>query len=470
MIQIKQPTLNNFSVFQKINLFDNNVKITTTGIVHVMRETCPDCGEKCHYNGSSNKGRHILSKSYNSFLRKGQQYCSNCKKTIQVENDWIDIMITNFNDFITTEVCSLAESMSEDDIVNHFYRTKSMKISKSLIHAIITKANAKLAELEFETKIEHEFYGYDEQYVKIDGQRAYRLVFYDLKHNKVLHESTHKYFSKKILQKVLIEVFRGTKPKGFVTDMRVEYPSAFKSVFGRNIRIQYCVFHLNKLILKEYADSLRIGNKVQWTIMDYYNLYSLFNIFYDRSYELRYLKKMSEHFDKFKMELTSEKIKFYAHKYNLPFKKEETLRRKVVIIIQAKMIKSFRIILKCRRVNRKRLKITLIPRSIESAKEMFANIQQESFIFPVKIQKRIKRTEDNFEYFTASKSEILTNNKLEGFFGATLKKFRKKIKRSMLSFRAMLNSKRARREGLQVFRKFNLFELTQIFTTLSFFA
>ena len=141
MIQIKQPTLNNFSVFQKLNLFDNNVKITTTGIVHVKRETCPDCGTDCQYNGSSNKGKHILSKSYDSFLRKGQQYCPNCKKTIQVENTWIDEMISNFNDYVSSEIRSLAESMSEAEIVHHFYRTKGMKISKSLIHTIITKAN-----------------------------------------------------------------------------------------------------------------------------------------------------------------------------------------------------------------------------------------------------------------------------------------------------------------------------------------
>jgi hypothetical protein len=470
MIQIRQPTLKNFSVFQKINLFDNNVKITKSGIIHAKRVICPDCGQICHYNGSSNKGKHILSNSYNSFLRKGQQYCPECKKTIQVENEWLDEMIKNFNDYLATEIISLSTSMSEDEIRDHLYLTKSINLSKSQIHNVIYKTNKDLANLEFDFEIEEEFYGYDEQYITIDGQRAYRLVFYDLKNNKVIYEDTHKYFSKKILQNILRYVFKGKEPKGFVTDMRVEYPSAFKTVFGRKIKIQFCIFHLNKLILKEYQESLRIGKKCYWTITDYYNMYSLFNIFYDRSFELKKLKKLSFQLDNFKNKLTSEKIEFYAKKYNLDFKKEETLERKVVEIIQKKLIKSFRNICKSRRLNRKRNKLTLTPRTVNSAKYKFEEIEALSSIYPKRLQMRISRIKDNFEYFIASEGEILTNNKLEGFFGATLKKFRKKIKKSYLSFKAMLNFKRAKREGIETFRRFTLFDLTKIFTTLSFFA
>lgn len=470
MIKIKQPTLKNFSVFQKINLFDNDVKITTSGIVHAKREICPDCGSICQYNGSSNKGKHNLSNSYKSFLRKGQQFCPLCRKTIQVENKWRDEMIQNFNDFLITEIVSLSNSMSEEDIKEHLYLTKSIRIPKSQIHKIIHNTNEDLASMEFSYEFEEEFYGYDEQYIKINGKRAYRLVFYDLKNDKIIYEETHYKFSKKILQNILREVFGNNLPKGFVVDMRVEYPSAFKTVFGKKIKIQFCIFHLNKLILKEYQDSLRIGKKCFWTITDYYNLYSLFNIFYDRSFELNKLRKLLKNFDNFKNKLTSKKILSYAKKYKLSYQKKDTLEKKVIEIIQKKMLKSFRKICHSRRINRKRIKSTLIPRTIESANKKLAEIEALASIYPVKLQKRIAKIRNNFEYFTASNGEVLTNNKLEGFFGATLKKFRKKLKKSVLSFKAMLNLKRAKREGIKVFKRFTLFDLTKIFTTLSFFT
>lgn len=239
MLDLKQPTLNNFSVFNNIGLFENEVRITKKGLVHTKREICPNCGHICHYNGYSNKGRHILSTSFNSFLRKGQQYCPGCKKTIQIKNKWIDEMVQNFNDFLATEIISLSTSMSEDEIQEHLYLTKSIEISKSQIHRVVKRSNTNLARLDFEYEIEDNFYGYDEQYVTIDGERAYRIVFYDLKNDKVIYEETHKYFSKKLLKQILEKVFGKEKPKGFVVDMRLEYPSAFKDVFGKKIKIQY---------------------------------------------------------------------------------------------------------------------------------------------------------------------------------------------------------------------------------------
>lgn len=470
MIQIKQPTLNNFSVFNNTGLYDSGVRITKKGLVHTKRAICPDCGHICHYNGSSNKGRHIFSKSFDSFLRKGQQYCPECKKTIQAENEWLDNMILDFNALLATEIIGLSTSMSEGEIQEHLYLTKSIEISKSQIHRVINKANEDLSEIEFEYKIEDGFYGYDEQYITINGQRAYRLVFMDLKNDKIIYEETHKYFSKKILQKVLKEVFGDEIPKGFVVDMRLEYPSAFKAVFGRKIKIQYCVFHLNKLILKEYQDSVRVGKKCLWTITDYYNMYLLFDIFYDRSFELKKLKELSNNFDNFKDKLTPEKVRYYAKKYNITYKKEETLERKVIGVIQKKMIKSFRKLCKARRAKRKLNKKTLTPRTVNSADQKLKEIEGLNTVYPKQLQKRIVRIRENFEYFTASEGEVLTNNKLEGFFGATLKKFRKKLKRSFLSFKAMLNIKRAKKERIAVFRKFTLFDLTKIFTVLSFFA
>jgi hypothetical protein len=464
------PTLINFSAFNILNLFSRDVVIAKSGIIHTKRAECEICGRICHYNGSSNTGKHILSRSNKSFFRKGQQYCLDCEKTIQVENSWIDEIIGSVNQFIASQIISLSENLSEDEIASHLETTMSIKISKSTIHRIITKSNEEFEEIEFNYTVKEGFYGYDEQFLKIDGKRAYRIVFYDLQENKVIYERIHYKFSKKILKEILTEVFLDTKPKGFVTDMRLEYPNAFKSVFGRKIKLQFCVFHLNKLILKEYAESLKLGKSVKWTLTDKYNMYSLFNIFYNRSFELNRLKKLMKHLEHFKMKLTAEKVEFYVEKYNITLKTYELQKRDVIKIMENKLLKSFRKILHDKRNFRKRRKATLQARSIESVTQIFEEIKQQKQIFPQKIQKRIVRIEKNFEFFIASGGEVLTNNKLEGFFGATLKKFRKKSRKSLLSFSALLKRKRARQEGMDFYRKFTIFDLAKIFTACAFFT
>jgi len=252
--------------------------------------------------------------------------------------------------------------------------------------------------------------------------------------------------------------------------MRLEYPNAFRSVFGRKIKLQFCVFHLNKLIMKEYAETLKFGKSVRWTLTDKYNMYSLFNIFYIRLFELNQLKKLMSHLENFKMKLTEEKVRFYVEKYKIKIKTYELQKRNVIRIMEKKLLKSFRQILHDKRNFRKRKKITLTPRSIESATKVFETIKRQKLIYPVKIQKRIERIKKNFEFFTASESEVLTNNKLEGFFGATLKKFRKKSRKNLLSFSALLKRKRARQEGMCFYHKFTIFDMAKIFLACDFFA
>ena len=464
------PNLINFPAFELAGLFSNKVVISRTGIIHTTRTHCCTCEKVCNYNGSSNKGKHILSKSSNAFFRKGQQSCPICNKTLQVENEWLDEIIDSLNQFIVSQILSLSEQLSEEEIVNHLEKTMSIAISKSTIHKIVDKSNDEFENIEFEYEIKDNFYGYDEQYLTIDGKRAYRLVFFDLKENKIIYEKIHYKFSKKILTQILVEVFGDKIPKGFVVDMRLEYPSAFRDVFGRKIKLQFCVFHLNKLILKEYQESLKVGKKVKWSLMDYYNMYLLFNIFYNRNFELKRLKKLMEHFKQFKANLTSEKVKFYVNKYKIDCKTFERQKQEVIEIMEKKLMKSFRRILHDKKNLRKRRKETLPVRSIESAKKIFVGISGEKALFPKTIQKRIERIKENFEYFIASEGEILTNNKLEGFFGATLKKFRKKNRKSLLSFSALLKRKRAKQEGREYFKKFTVFGLAQIFAVLSLFG
>jgi uncharacterized protein YcfL len=469
-MEIIQCTLFNFSIFKDIGLFNEDIKISKSGIIHTKRKPCPICNTLGYYNGSSNKGVHCMSNSLESFFRKGQQYCPKCKKTFQVENSWLDENINFIKSYVISQVLSLTPSLSEGEIALHLKRTNGISISKSTIHCIINKSEEELDLIEFEYEIENGFYCYDEQYLVINGRRAYRVVIFDPKNNKIIYEKIHYKFSSKKLKKILKEVFGDFKPKGFVVDMKIDYPNAFKSVFGRRIKLQFCVFHLNKLILKEYRDCLKIGSTVNWNLMHYYNLYNLFNIFYDRSFELKILKNFMKHHEIFIQNLNEKKIKFWVNKYNIKSKKIETQKRNVIEICEKKLIKAFRKILHDKKNLRRRQGKTLIVRTKESALKIFRDINSQKSIFPEKIQKRIERIEINFEYFIASDGEILTNNKLEGFFGATLKKFRKKLKKTLRGFSALLKRKRLEQNGLLCFKEFSIYDVTKLFNLVSFFS
>ena len=322
-MKAQQPDLNNFSMFKATDLLSGSGFRSQSGIVHTKRTTCPTCGGVCRYNGSSNKGGNIFSRSTGAFFRKGQQYCPHCNKTIQVDNPWLDKTLESMNQYITSQVVSLSEYLSEDEIVSHFSSTMGINLSKSCVHNIITKSNESFETMEFDYTVHQGFYSYDEQYVKIHGRRAFRIVIYDLKDDGVIYEKIHYRFSKVILEGILREVFPTTKPNGFVTDMRLEYPSAFRRVFGNKVKVQFCIFHLNKLILKEYSDALKTGKYVNWTLMDMYNLYSLFNIFYNRTFELKYIKGLMDSFENFKTKLTEQKVSEYVKRYNIKYKAYE---------------------------------------------------------------------------------------------------------------------------------------------------
>jgi len=469
-MKTRQPSLIIFSVFQTMGLFNPHITISRAGIVHADRQNCPICGALGNYNGNSNKGKHILSKGSNGVLRKGQQHCPDCNTTFQVENPWLDIMINSMNEFVASQVLSLSFNLSEEEIMKPLEKTMTIMVSKSTIHKIISSSNEELEGLEFDYEIKDGFYGYDEQYLMINGRRAYRLVFYDLTTNTIIYEKIHYSFSKKILKAVLSEVFGDNVPKGFVVDMRIEYPKAFREVFGRKIKIQYCIFHLNKLILKEYRECLSLGKKVNWTLMHYYNMYSLFNIFYNRTYELELLKEFMTQHDNFRLNLTDDTIRHYVEKYNIKLKNAELQRKKVIEIKERKLMKAFRTILHDRKNERKRKKTTLEVRDVESARKQFMRIYGEKGIYPKKIQDRIEKIKANFEYFIASEGEVLTNNRLEGFFGASLKKFRKKMRRSLQSFSAMLTRKRLEQQGRTYFRTFTIEEIARIFAVATFFS
>ena len=268
---------------------------------------------------------------------------------------------------------------------------------------------------------------------------AYHSIQNESKSNeKILYEKFHKKWGKNKLITLLQEVFKKNKPEGFVFDLLAWYVPTFREVFGKDIKIQNCLFHLNKLIVKEYDDAMKFLNKNLWTLEEYKKMYSILDLFYDRKEALEYLDKLI---------LQRDICSFFNSEWKTELKEKHFIKLFKKHLYEAKK-------------TRRRLKQNLPKRSLDSiSKNLYSLLENasEQDFFPTKIIKRLKKIKKNFSLFLGGwDRDILTNNRLEGFFGTTLKKFEKKCFNIVEHLSAFLKLKKLRKKGIQIFEPISL--------------
>jgi transposase-like protein len=440
---ISQTTLLNFSKASLVKTLSSKLVLSKNNVLHTQPINCPICNCKCIYNGYSHEGNYnLLAKENEIFFKKGQQYCSTCDKTYQIQNSEFQEFNQLIIDKLKNQVYTLLElGNSESDIKYYLENNEGIKISKSNIALIkkdfFTKIENSYPELDNLLKENLEgFIGYDEQYLRIDGKRYYRLVFLNLDTNEVIYEGLHKDISKKSLIKLLKEIFKDSKPKGFVFDMKTMYVNAFKAVFGRKINLQYCIFHLHKSIMDKFNKSMKFLNKNLWTLEDYKRMYMIFNIFYDRSEDLKFIKEL-QFFRNFDF-ITSSGKTDSIDKYYIKIAKKHFHDNKLI---------------RERKNGLKRLKHNYKVQ-IENNLDEILELCKIPKYFPKKVVSQLRKIKNNFSDYTGGiEYGILTNNRVEGLFGSTLKKFQKKTFNIILHFSAFLKLKKLRKKGLSLLKK-----------------
>lgn len=459
-------------IYQHALALNTKIRISADRVIHAERLVCPICGNKCSYNGS-NKSGNIVSRSIDSFFKKGQQYCKYCDKTYQVENEFVDSVKNDLNQMILSVALSLRKMHTGySDISKHISEVYGINISESTLKMICEKRLYDFNDLEIDFVVEDDFYGYDEQYITVGGKKAYRIVIFDFRNNRPICETKHENLTKDALKSILKEVFQDKKPKGFVFDMKTMYPDAFKEVFGKKIKLQYCVFHLNKLILDEYQKALKVGKKVKWNLIHYRNMYSLFDIFYDREQELNLIGGLEKELNRYTEKLNGiEDID--AHFKNAQFPNNcKTRENKIAYcrrLYEKDLMAVFRDHLHNEKLRRRREKTGLKPRAKDDARNRLDKIVKMSAYYPKGLQKRIRKINDNFDLFTGSGGAYLTNNMLEGFFGSTLKKFRKKEFHSDDGLKNYFTFGKIKQAGISIIEQFSVLRLADIFGIVVFF-
>lgn len=437
---INQTTLLNFSKAYLVKTLNSKLVLSKNNVLHTQPINCPNCNKKCVYNGYSHEGNYsFLAKNNNSFFKKGQQYCPNCNKTYQIQTSEFEELNQILLNKLKNQVYTLLElGNSESDIKYYLENNENIKISKSQIALIrkefLIKVENSYPELDNLLKEDLEgFIGYDEQYIKVNGKRMYRLVFLNLDTNEIIYEGLHKDISKKSLIKLLKEIFGDTKPKGFVFDMKTMYVNAFKSVFGRKINLQYCIFHLHKSIMDKYNKSMKFLNKNLWTLENYKRMYIIFNIFYDRTKDIKFIDELL-----FKRDfnfITSSVKTDDLDKYFIKLARKQFHENKL---------------LRERKSGFKRLQYHS-KEQIEKNLDKILELCKIPKYFPKKVVSQLRKIKKNFSDYTGGiEFGILTNNRVEGFFGSTLKKFQKKTFNVLEHFKSFLKLKKLRKKGFSL--------------------
>lgn len=63
-----------------------------------------------------------------------------------------------------------------------------------------------------------------------------------------------------------------------ITDLRRDYPKIFKEFFGKNFMLQFCLTHLNKLVVRDFPKYA--------TMEQEFTKYRMLNVFYNRDREI----------------------------------------------------------------------------------------------------------------------------------------------------------------------------------------
>ncbi|WP_409199744.1 hypothetical protein [Methanobrevibacter sp. DSM 116169] len=177
-----------------------------------------------------------------------QKYlCKKCGKISQTEfQDEYDPYCNFSNNTLnkSKETMSL-ERVSLRNLSKNHKTFNNIKISHETVRKSLI-LNSNLYYINTDVELSN-YYGYDEQWVKINKKWQYRCVIFDLINNVPIAEELTDNLSKKFIKNFIDKNIPPHKRKFIVTDLKKEYDNIMRQL---GFDHQYCTFHLNLNINK----------------------------------------------------------------------------------------------------------------------------------------------------------------------------------------------------------------------------
>jgi len=424
-------TLNNFSelpiLTDLFGRFGNDYEYTTRGIFRrKIPPTCPNCNNPMVHNGYNPYTKQDLGE-----VNIGRYKCSNCGSTQEEDRSFWENMKTllfdSFNDFFQLLRYHNVSYDGISAIMDFIYPR-----SKSTILREFNKEMEKENVLKLENiRIVH----YDEQHPKEGRCQKYRLTILDAKTQRPLADELFEDKSSETIKKFLQDNLDTSEPVFIVTDFDKRYPEILKEVFGDKLVHQYCLMHLNKLIVSDFPRKTSIEQELL--------KYRLLNIFYNRESEIKLLEK-----------LQSEELNVIKNER----------KRKEWIKVAKKEFDEFRHKLK---LERRRNKENLPFHSLEKSKSNFEELMKRIGTYEEVIQKRlwmINKHWLNLTLFHYLPGAPATNNPIESYYSKSLKTDSKKQFRTNYGIENQIKLTEMKRSNLLKKPEKSLLELFRLFT------
>lgn len=436
------------------------------GKLKTQHVACPQCGRATYVENGYHAVEDGLVKALGLRINIAQFMCKECGIFWSSEREIVDRVICNFNDFLKSLLVGCARRGLSFESASALIKEKIGKTySSQYIYELYVEVLSQVRQEKFSNT--SGVYHYDEQFLLVNGKEVCRMTVKDVVTNKVIIDVQTSDAQKDTIKRTLHTGLTGLPVDVFIVDMKQHYPGIFHELYP-NVKIQWCIFHLYKLIWKELRDEF--GKVIP--LHQLYNAYALFNIFFDHEVELEKLKELLGKLDQ------------YAGKAALPeaftsgdFPSPSIFEGDGKSVFQTRAAqREEREIEKCLRQEfaefvkslkkERRRKHELVPRrTLEQSQEIFALVKQQSSLYPKKLQKRIQYIDDNWEKFTLFQRDARvppTTNGIEHYFAATLAKTEKKDFRSKAALVRELTACQAEWNGHTIFSTTKLVEMLSL--------
>jgi len=317
--------------------------------------------------------------------------CGNCDRNIEDDkSSWYDLKNSFFKILSTIYQKLRYHNVSYLGISN----IMSSIIPRSKT-TIFRDFNRSMEDVEIPELEKTYIVNYDEQYPKEDRTQKYRLNILDSKTSRPLSDELFDKKDPETIKQYLRRKLDASQPIFIVTDFYSSYINILMDVFKENLIHQYCLMHLNKLIVNDFPKRTTISEEII--------KYRLLNIFYNREKEIYKL----ENLEKITNDVYNEGDKSWLKKA----KKEFSAFRHELELSQ------------------RRNKENLVFHSLEKATNNFNDMMKNIKSYKPKIQKRLKMIQKHWSNLTMSyhvPGAPATNNALENYYATSLKTHRKK--------------------------------------------
>ncbi|MBA7551784.1 ISNCY family transposase ISMac19 [subsurface metagenome] len=392
--------------------YPSDFEYTADGIFRrTVPPSCPECGTRMNRNGYNSYNKIGLGS-----VKIGRYICPFCEETSEEERSFWEKLKGEFFDVLGV-IYQLMRL--------HHVSYQGISSIMELIYprgkdTIFNAFNDSVEKTDIPPIEDIQIVLYDEQHQKEGRAQKFRLTLLDGVTGQPIAEELYDTKDPGTIEAFLAKYLDPTKRTFVVTDLYPSYPGVFEEFFGENLIHQFCLLHLNKLIVGDFPKNTTIGQELM--------KYRLLNIFYNRDAEIEVLEGMAE--EEQVMKQGNEKA------YRTWLKKQKAI---------------FREFLHERELSRRREKKNLEQRDYIEALEVFKGLMEEINSFEKPVQKRLRMIAKNWGHFTAFyfvEGAPATNNWLENYYSTSLKTHRKKQLRTDKGIENLMKLSAMKRAGI----------------------